>query len=81
MQQQFKITAPYVHPNSHESSDDPQHIRQMMAKLFEHHPSYERAICRVLLIDYVCLNFELPIACNGMLDSMGQYIPFDDAPF
>lgn len=69
-------TIEYDSQHKHITEMDPFQVKSTFTTLFEKDISYLRMICRLLIIDYICLNFELPKHCEDMLDSNGNYVPF-----
>lgn len=56
---------------SHNTTDDNLHVHSRLDALFLEKPEYLRAVCRILLIDYVCLpEYKLPEACLDMQDTI-----------
>jgi hypothetical protein len=74
--QYLNISIPYVSPHTHASQSDPYQINVAFLQLFDLKPQYHRAICRFVMIDYICLGFKLPPVCSHMLDEHTQYVSF-----
>jgi hypothetical protein len=57
-----------------ESSADTMHIKERIRKLFADEPRYQRAICWLLLPDYVCLpQYPIPDHCKSILDEVATW--------
>lgn len=56
----------YLGAHHHATSDDPMDLRKSLVEVFQKMPYYLRAVCRLLMVDYVCLKFELPPECANM---------------
>ena len=55
------------HPSNPNKKDDNMHIHSRMDALFATTPGYLRAVCRLLMLDYVCFEeYTLPTACSSM---------------
>lgn len=50
----------------HESSDDPNGVKAAFKDLFKRDIRYKRALCQLLLMDYVCFNYKLPLGCGNV---------------
>ena len=51
----------------HESSDDPNGVKSAFKELFQRDVRYKKALCQLLLVDYVCFKYDLPPECNGTI--------------
>ena len=48
----------------HETSKDIYNIKKIFKQLFSERPAYMEALCRILIVDYICLpKYKLPTAC------------------
>jgi hypothetical protein len=59
------------HPRSRESKSleelDPHNARRALAQLFEQEVAFLRAVCHLILVDYVCLPmYALPLECQHL---------------
>ena len=52
------------HPT--QGSGDPLHMKQMLRQLLQGEPSYLRAVCWLLILDYHCLGYALPEGCQDL---------------
>jgi hypothetical protein len=43
-------------------------FKAQLKQLFNEEPRYMRAMCHLLIRDYICLGFELPVSCADMYD-------------
>ena len=55
-------------------------MRTRMEELLRRKPAYLEAMCRVMLPDYVCLQYELPTECKAALGAHGVVCPYRDLP-
>lgn len=53
--------------SNHITSSDPLNLRQSLMQLFDSDPRYLRAVCRIVIIDFICLGYTLPDACADMI--------------
>jgi hypothetical protein len=56
----------YTQEIKHPTSDDPLGMKKALMHVLHTKPNYMRAVCRLLMIDYVCLNYPLPAPCAHM---------------
>jgi hypothetical protein len=64
-----QLVAPSWWPPFDHSEGKHEHLdahRDAMARLLREHPPIMRAVCRIYLPDFTCLNYSLPGACAGM---------------
>jgi hypothetical protein len=54
--------------HDHESSRDPMNMKGALLELLEADPRYMRAVCHLLMVDYVCMRdlYTLPPQCRNM---------------
>jgi hypothetical protein len=50
----------------HQTSKDPNGVKAAFDKLFANEPKFIRAFCQLLMVDYVCFDYELPPECSDM---------------
>ena len=56
--------------NTNATKGDPNHFRLYYNKLLETKPEYLRAVCNLVLVDFVCLPFyKLPKGCEYLEDA------------
>jgi hypothetical protein len=51
---------------SQRAFDDPLGMKRALKHILRTKPNYMRAVCRLLMMDYVCLNYPLPAQCAHM---------------
>jgi len=51
---------------AHMSSNDPNLIKKHTLQLLEEYPAYKRALCHLLLVDFVCFEYALPEECANI---------------
>lgn len=62
-----------VSPNASSSRIDPQNVRLYYRLLLKQEPSYARAMCNLVLVDYVCLpSYKLPRECKFLHDARSE---------
>mmetsp|Transcript_21554 Transcript_21554/g.31332 ORF Transcript_21554/g.31332 Transcript_21554/m.31332 type:complete len:334 (+) Transcript_21554:74-1075(+) len=77
MQKALELSIRYDNVHRHTTSIDPFKIKPAFSDLFESRPEYMRAICRLLAVDFVCLQVQMPRQCTGILDyTSWKYIPY-----
>ena len=54
------------HLGEHVTSNNPNRIKENTLQLLRKFPSYERALCHLFLVDYVCFSYALPEACSDI---------------
>jgi hypothetical protein len=71
MQSELNVNMEYVNEMSHltQGSGDIFGFKKMLQQLFAEDPKYMRAMCHLLIRDYICLGFELPAPCVDMYDT------------
>lgn len=52
---------------SHPTVGDPMNLKASLLEVLHHMPKYMRAVCRLLMVDYVCLRYTLPRECADMM--------------
>lgn len=52
---------------THPTIGDPMHLKASLLEVLHRFPNYMRAVCRLIMVDYVCLRFPLPRECGGMM--------------
>jgi hypothetical protein len=78
LQQYLNLSIPYLSPHFHVTQSDPYHLKVTLLELFDLKPQYLRSICRFIMVDYMCLGFNLPLVCSDMLDEDGRYVSFQE---
>ena len=56
-----------LYSSKHITSKDPLQFRHALLTLFKSDVRYLRAVCRVILLDYICLSYAPPVECADML--------------
>lgn len=69
-------TVPYIPYYQHVTQDDPFQIKSHLVHLLHQNISYHRALCRLLMSDFICFGYSLPMECHDMRDERGNYIPY-----
>jgi hypothetical protein len=67
---------PYLAQYQHITESDPFHINAVVSRILRQRPPFARAICRLLMSDFLCLKHSLPKECEDMIDQDGNYVPF-----
>jgi hypothetical protein len=68
LNQYLRAAIPYVGSRRHVSSQDPLHLRASLETLLRTDSSYMRALCRLLLVDYICFpKYKVPADCADMI--------------
>ena len=71
MQQTLNIKVNYIGEMSHMSQYDTLSFKKLLKKLFAEDVRYLRAMCHLLIRDYICFGFELPVDCADLYDTYG----------
>ena len=66
MQHKLQVKVEYQNVHSHLTQDDIFGLKHSLKTLFVENPSYLRAICHLLIRDYICLGYEFPGPCADM---------------
>jgi hypothetical protein len=72
----FPYVIPFLGKNQHPTSMDPFKAKSSIDIVLKTKPQFLRMLCRLLIVDYLCLPYKLPEACSDMLDSEGLYVPY-----
>ena len=71
MQRAFGIDVPIRKEfGDRESSKDAAKVGESWTTLMAHRPEYTRALCWLLLPDYLCYNYPLPVQCEDMVHKL-----------
>jgi hypothetical protein len=62
----FHLDSWNTHVGTHGSSIDYSHFKLALEQLFAQDPRYIRALCRLLLTDFICFDYALPPECSDM---------------
>jgi hypothetical protein len=60
------LDVPYHPRSAHPTSQDPMSLKQSLLQVLSKQPRYLRAVCRLLMVDYICLQYSLPEVCSNM---------------
>ena len=71
MQSKLNVNIKYTSDMSHITQGDVFGFKKMLKQLFNEEPKYMRAMCHLLIRDYICLGFDLPGVCADMYDTYG----------
>ena len=71
MQQSLHINVKYSGEMSHMSQNDTLGFKKLLKRLFAEDVRYLRAMCHLLIRDYVCLGLELPASCSDIYHTYG----------
>lgn len=69
MQSKLNVDIKYTSDMSHVTQGDVFGFKKLLQQLFRDDPRYLRALCHLLIRDYICLGFELPVPCADMYDT------------
>jgi hypothetical protein len=67
---------PYISQYQHITESDPFRVNAVVSRILRQRQPYARAICRLLMSDFLCLGHSLPKECEDMIDQRGDYVPF-----
>lgn len=68
MQSKLNVNVEYTGKMTHLTQADIFGFKKSLKELFGGDPAYTRAMCHLLIRDYICLGFELPVPCVDMYD-------------
>ena len=71
MQSKLNVNIKYSSDMSHITQGDVFGFKKTLKRLFQEDHRYMRAMCHLLIRDYICLGFDLPVACADMYDTYG----------
>lgn len=71
MQSKLKVNIKYTSDMSHITQGDVFGLKKNLKQLFRDNAKYMRAMCHLLIRDYICLGFDLPEVCRDMYDKYG----------
>lgn len=56
----------FMYRNNHITSQDPMNLKRSLLEVLNKFPKFMRGVCRLLMVDYVCLRYPLPKECAHM---------------
>lgn len=60
------VNISYFPRSEHPTSNDPMNLKHSLLAVLNKQPRYMRAVCRLLMVDYICLQYQLPDVCANM---------------